>query len=1206
MAKTILNTETKKPLKKWNNKFAQKYKYFSKKKKNNNEIKLVELVESKEITDISIKKEKKIIDDPPVIILEENNKIIDKWFHISDIHIPEKKGFDDYKILFNRLFKKIRKYGKPYENTIIIVTGNILDKGAFSMDPKTHELCCYFYEGMLNYCTVFTIHGNRDFYGSNRYENSNPLEYIIGTNFSKNLKNRSYVLYDNSNYVYNDIVLCPTQYNSPKLTKCMVKKKFSIGLYNGQIYDSTLKNKLSGSFTVQDFEKNYDSTHLGYMHKRQNLSKIGNVWYSGSLKQLNADDEIEKGIILFSSKGEKNQFIRIIDNSVNYYTIDKINDLDNINFNVDNIVLTISRNDIDIVFDKLEIMERYNCEIEIKIKPEKISQRKLNLDMNINGKKFEIDIKNKEDIIDIALDYAKNNIKDSDGNLLTGKTLEDIKNKIIEKSQHLIYESSHIGKNISIKSLKFDNILIYGEGNEIDFTKMKGVVSLQGKNGIGKSSLIDSIFVAIYGICPKGIYKTIVKKGSVKKMSKKKNEEAGCFKSCIEFSVNNINYIIERKYESNGNSQTNNCSIFFYEKDTSKVILKSSSKNDWKVGETTIGKKNIGMFDELIKKYLCSYEDFKLNFVMLQKTNEIGFVNMSETERNNLLLKVFKIDIFNDIAENIKKWKDKLSLNKKNNTELFMKDGIIFDKLKKNDRISEIKNTIENEYVILENLKKDKNKLDKKKKDIDKKINKYDKNNEYYNSYISKYGTIEDIKDNYNKKIEIDKKLLEIENILQNENKKLKNTKREIRDIKKLILKHNTKKKNIEEDNKKLLNILGQNEIKKSELEHKYIKINENIKTADFYEKIIDKLQNKKNDIDKKYYKLINNYDNGKLTQDDLIKELKKIVTLSNEDVGEELIAKNNIDLCHLQEKNILDNNKNKNKINNIEKKINSDKKKIEENEKILAQIEVTDKEYNCMEEEIKLLSNNIIHNSTIKEKYTAELNIINLKILDLEKIGKCEKIEEYKKFKKSQSELVVEYETILKNITTNENKLEKLNMYYGEFIKINEESELCDLITQIFSNKTGITGYFINNRIIPFIENITNEVLHTTGFKYTIRLVSENNKIELFLNKTTDNNNEVQVKLNSGFEIEMINIIMTFVLTQINTKLQSNFMVIDEPFSKADYQHVDNMVKMLVYWRKMFEFIIIISHNDDIINEADQKIHIQEINNYTSKVVFA
>ena len=1159
------------------------YKFYGKYKKKDDKI------------EIEIEKTNNTI--PSVIILEEKNKIIDKWFHISDIHIPERKGFNDYKILFDELFKKIKKYGKPYENTIILITGNLLDKGAFSMDPKTHELCCYFYEGMLNYCDIFTIHGNRDLIGSTKYSNNNPLEHIIGNNFSKKFKNKSYILNNNSNYVYNDIVLCPTQYNTRELTKCVVKNKFSIGLYNGLIYNQIEKE----FFSVEDFEKNYDSTHLGYIHKRQNLSKKGNVWYSGSFKQLNSDEEIEKGIILFSQKCKKNKFIRLIDNSINYHIIEDKKDLENINFNSDKIILTIRRNNIDNIINKLKEMEKYNDKIEIKIMPEKLDYKKLNFDMNINGKKFDIDIKNKEDIINIAIDYAKNNIKDSNGNFLNEKILEEIKNKINEKSENLKYESTQINKNISIKFLKFDNILIYGGENQIDFTKMKGIISLSGKNGIGKSSLIDAIFVAIYGICSKGTYKMIVKKGSIDKITKNKNEEAGFFETYIEFSVNDINYVIERKYESNGNSQTNNCNIYFYEKDPLKVILKSKSKNDWKVGDNTIGKKNVGVFDELIKKYLCSYEDFRLNFFMLQKSNEIGFVNMTDIERNNFLLKVFKIDIFNDIAENIKKWKDKLSTTKKINTELFMKDNIYFDKLKINERIIEIKTAIEKENELFIKNKENKIEINKKKKDIENKIKKYEKNNEYYNSYIIKYETIENIEDINNDKNEIEKKILDIENILKKENKELKKNKDEIKSVKNIISKNNKKKKLIEINNNKILENIKNKEIKKNKLEKKIVQVNDKTKNLDFYEKIIDKIKKKKKCINDKYVKLIDKYDNNKLSKTNFIKELKKIVRLSNDDVEEELNAKKNIDLYYLKENNL----KIEKEIKIIKENIDNEKEKIEKNEKILISITENEDKYDFMKREQELLNDKIIHNNTIKEKYIAELNIINFKISDLEKINIYEKVEEYTKLKKLYIEYDEEYENIIKNIIDIENKLERLNINYEEFIKINKESELCDLITQIFNNKTGITGYFINNKIIPFIENITNDVLNVADFKYTIRLSSENNKVELFLNKTNELKNEVQVHLNSGFEIEMINIIMTFVLTQINTNLKSDFMIIDEPFSKADYCHIDNMVKMLTYWRKMFGFIIIISHNDDIINEADQKICIQEINNYTSKVVF-
>ncbi len=82
-----------------------------------------------------------------------------------------------------------------------------------------------------------------------------------------------------------------------------------------------------------------------------------------------------------------------------------------------------------------------------------------------------------------------------------------------------------------------------------------------------------------------------------------------------------------------------------------------------------------------------------------------------------------------------------------------------------------------------------------------------------------------------------------------------------------------------------------------------------------------------------------------------------------------------------------------------------------------------------------------------------------------------------------------------------------------------------------------------------------------------------------------------------------MINIIMMYIFTQINTKLRSNFIIIDEPFSNADSYNIDNMKNMLSHWKNIFDYIIIVSHNNEIKDEYDQSINI--INNGNTSNVY-
>jgi hypothetical protein len=94
-------------------------------------------------------------------------------------------------------------------------------------------------------------------------------------------------------------------------------------------------------------------------------------------------------------------------------------------------------------------------------------------------------------------------------------------------------------RNVSwkIKNFKWDNLFNYGEGNELDFTKLAGTVGIFGKNYSGKSSVIDSLLYTIYNNTSKNIRKNynII------------NEHKDKGSAVVEIEVGNKTYKISRE-----------------------------------------------------------------------------------------------------------------------------------------------------------------------------------------------------------------------------------------------------------------------------------------------------------------------------------------------------------------------------------------------------------------------------------------------------------------------------------------------------------------------------------------------------------------------------------------------------------------------------------------------------------------------------------
>lgn len=1320
---------------------------------------------------------------PQIIILEKlekKGKIIKKAFHIADIHIPDKNGFDDYIEIFNFLFEKIKKHAKPYDESIIFLCGDLLDQGVFKADPRAFTTLQYLYKGLLEYCDCITIHGNHEFKNSSKFNNPNPLETLIGLEFCShtNTKHINYVLNENANYVYKNLVICPTMMDSNILTKCIVPDKISIGLYHGQLYksktDMDFEFDESYLFKPINFENAYDLTFLGDIHKHQYMNKKKTVAYCGSLLQLNAGETMEKGILEWDLLNKTSKFIKIKNNAINRYNLldaSEINTIGDIK-DIRKIVITTSKNNLDNIRKELKKIhgDMYD-KFELKVKPDDLRKQTININLSIGGNNIILDIKNKKSVIDTVINFARENIKDENNDFLDSKILEKIREVITEKSKDIKHDMETDIKNVKIKELKFDNVLIYGEGNSVDFSKMKGIVGITGKNSSGKSSLIDALLISIYGKCTKGDYRDISKL-CIPEKSNTSRIKSPNFKTCIIFSVNNIEYVIERKYTSkkdNGHNSQNSHLNFFIEK-TKEKLFTGKSRNDWDNG-----------FDIIIKKYLCSYEDFKMNFFMEQNNDTLNFVKMSGQQRKQELLKIFKVDILTEMSNKILDWEKNIRSDKRNITSIFNEKGIIIEKAQRNyDKKSiVVSDYIEKLKIKLENEKDKKNKCEKNKILKEKIISQYDNLIRERKKYIDTYGKLENVEDLLEEENEIKLKIKELKN--KNHSKSLKMIDEKIKNMK-FYLKDNKKKyfdankklkslnKNLDENktnkndeiNKK--NILKQvydnyvnrygdelclkklekerkqimkniEELKLSNYNNenksimkkveKFIKKNKKqydnfVKNIEEIKKNTEKLKENKNKLifskeklytienNKKYYediikdnkdssyrskfeKLVDLYDSDNIKKDKLIDNIVEISNLMISSSDNITNAKDNIDKLNKNEKikktncnidkkiflieedikkyenefveyenfvkkysekinkqnqlinenkdieikngkNELDLEKYNQKLEKIDENIrelkNIDIKEIENIEKdinkinnnineIEKEIEKVENIINDYDEKEKDLENNLSEKKEIEylikntdldiEKYEESLRKLKIKIQELEELNKNVIIKDIKDIddeKDEIEEIKKEYDLCVANIALFEEDVKTITKNFDKLSIINEDDILCNLIKKIFDNQVGIAGYIIKEKLIPSIQKTTNKVLEEAGFNHEIKFTLDGDKLNMSVNKTKEYNYEIDVKYNSGFEKDMINIIMMYIFTQINTKLRSNFMIIDEPFSSADSNNIDNMKNMLLHWKNIFDYIIIISHNSDIKEEYDKKINI--INNgNTSKVIY-
>ena len=135
----------------------------------------------------------------------------------------------------------------------------------------------------------------------------------------------------------------------------------------------------------------------------------------------------------------------------------------------------------------------------------------------------------------------------------------------------------------------------------------------------------------------------------------------------------------------------------------------------------------------------------------------------------------------------------------------------------------------------------------------------------------------------------------------------------------------------------------------------------------------------------------------------------------------------------------------------------------------------------------------------------------------------------------------------------------------------------------------------------IPAIEKEINHILHNVAsFEVEMKLI--HNSIDLY--KKNEDNSRVHLECTSGFEKFISALAIRIALRNYSKMSQPDFIILDEGFSSADENNVKNLTPIFDYLREHFKFIIMISHLQELKQEADMILPLQqEIN--TTKINF-
>ena len=542
--------------------------------------------------------------------------------HFGDTHIKNLKYHYEYRKAFESIYQTLREQNVDY----IVHCGDLAHTKT-QLSPEYFELATDFLKNLADIAETHIILGNHD----GNLRNSSRQDAI--TPIVEALNHPSLILHKYSGEVQLEggltlnvlSIFDETNWEDPTDPEAI-----NIALYHGAINNS--QTDLGwvmdhGDHDIKVFDK-FDYAMLGDIHKtNQVLNESGTIRYCGSTIQQNHGETNDKGFLIWDihSKTDYDVKHHLVKNVKPFMTIE-MTEKGNIPRKLDIPegarlrVVTHHKVSLDKIRRVMDI-------VKSRFKPESLSF------VNKAGLKRDSvnvdDLGNTENLRDQAVqerlirEYLKEYEPDT-------ATLEKVFQLNSKYDSHVNGDEAGL-RNVewSLKKMEWDNLFNYGEGNEINFEKLNGVVGIFGKNYSGKSSVVDSMLYTVYNSISKNNRKNL--------NIINQNKPSGCGR--VEIDVAGKTYIIERKSEKytkklHGEETT--------EAKTDVEFTMIDPATDEEVSLNSLDRNGT---DKAIRKIFGSLDDFLLTS-MSSQMGAMTFINEGSTKRKEILAKFLDLDQF--------------------------------------------------------------------------------------------------------------------------------------------------------------------------------------------------------------------------------------------------------------------------------------------------------------------------------------------------------------------------------------------------------------------------------------------------------------------------------------------------------------------------------------------------------------------------------
>jgi len=537
-----------------------------------------------------------------------------KFAHIADTHIKNLKYHTEYKTVFNKMYETLLNEKVDY----IIHCGDIAHTKT-QISPEFVEMAADFFINLAAIAPTYIILGNHDgnLTNDNRQDALSPIVNALGIE-NLHLLKKSGETKLKDNFSLNVLSV----FDEEGWVKPSDPNAINIALYHGSISGVRTDTGFILEHADHDISifDGHDYAFLGDIHKtNQILDNDGKIRYPGSTLQQNHGETNDKGFLIWNIQDKLSfdcQHV-LIPNPNPFITVEleENGELpEGVSVPPNARLRLLSRNNLP-----AEMMKNVGDVAKERWKPESVSFLSKNVARSKELKEVVGGI-DKDDLRNLKVQEQL--IEEF---LVNYKVEREILDKVFEinkKYNTEVEAKEEVARNVNwnVKSIEWDNLFNYGEGNRIDFSNLKGIVGIFGKNYSGKSSVIDSILYTLFNTTSK----------NEKKVSNVINTAKKGAIGNLKISIGDNDYVIARSCDKNikknGGEET---------KTELNFLCDGVSMN----GNTRVET------DQNIKKLFGTMDDFLLTS-MSSQLDSLSFIREGSTKRKEILARFLDLELF--------------------------------------------------------------------------------------------------------------------------------------------------------------------------------------------------------------------------------------------------------------------------------------------------------------------------------------------------------------------------------------------------------------------------------------------------------------------------------------------------------------------------------------------------------------------------------